>query len=168
MMTEQGGSVRQDPLQENLENDALLATDTGAAPQRACSLKRAGLVAVPLACALLAAGVWASSTPTLRAAKDLLEPEYNMPEEVDDLDAITVEASDPNDFLIGGRSYSALPVNDAKAKSGRCILCNPNECTLDYSGKGSWTSCPVHAPPDWTSVPNTQPLTLNSRQNIPK
>lgn len=146
MTTEQGGNARQDPLQENLENDALLATDTGAAPQRACSLKRVGLVAVPLACAVLAATVWASSTPALRAAKDLLEPEYNMPEEVDDLDAITVEASDPNDYLTGGHAYSALPVNDAKAKSGRCILCNPNECTLDYSGKGSWTSCPVHAP----------------------
>ena len=33
-------TVYQPELEENLENDALLATDTGAAPQRACSLKR--------------------------------------------------------------------------------------------------------------------------------
>ena len=33
-------TLYQPELEENLENDALLATDTGAAPQRACSLKR--------------------------------------------------------------------------------------------------------------------------------
>jgi len=38
---------------------------------------------------------------------------------------------------------SSVSSSSGTANSGRCILCNPNQCTLDYSGKGAWTSCPA-------------------------
>mmetsp|Transcript_26481 Transcript_26481/g.47810 ORF Transcript_26481/g.47810 Transcript_26481/m.47810 type:complete len:258 (+) Transcript_26481:77-850(+) len=30
--------------------------------------------------------------------------------------------------------------------SARCILCYPNQCTLDYTGNGAWTNCPATHP----------------------
>jgi len=32
------------------------------------------------------------------------------------------------------------------SSSARCILCYPNQCTLDYSGHGAWTNCPASHP----------------------
>ncbi|CAE7586335.1 unnamed protein product [Symbiodinium natans] len=133
------------------EQDALLSVEA-AEQKRARSWKRAGLVAVPCAGALIATMMWASSTPRLRPPKELMDPEYAVPLEVqaDDLEFITDEASEMY-FPTNGNTnpnvgYTQSTVNTVKAKSARCVLCNPNQCTLDYSGKGAWTSCPPSAP----------------------
>ncbi|CAE7549682.1 unnamed protein product, partial [Symbiodinium pilosum] len=110
-----------------------------------------GIVAVPLTFALVATAAWA-----WRPAKDLLVPEFSEPLDVGEADdsEFVAEFSDPTGsthYYSNSNSHTApvaydYGVNPAKAQSARCILCSPNQCTLDYSGRGAWTSCPVHAP----------------------
>lgn len=44
-------------------------------------------------------------------------------------------------------NYMGTPMQTSSS-SGRfvdCVLCSPNQCTIDYSGKGHWASCPSSA-----------------------
>eukprot|EP00930_Biecheleria_cincta_P086105 TRINITY_DN75470_c0_g1_i1.p1 TRINITY_DN75470_c0_g1~~TRINITY_DN75470_c0_g1_i1.p1 ORF type:complete len:429 (+),score=53.86 TRINITY_DN75470_c0_g1_i1:87-1373(+) len=44
-------------------------------------------------------------------------------------------------------NYYGKPVGTSSSSSSYadCILCSPNQCTVDYSGRGHWASCPATA-----------------------
>jgi len=43
-------------------------------------------------------------------------------------------------------NYFGKPMGSSSSSSyADCILCSPNQCTVDYSGKGHWSSCPSNA-----------------------
>mmetsp|Transcript_30748 Transcript_30748/g.57607 ORF Transcript_30748/g.57607 Transcript_30748/m.57607 type:complete len:373 (+) Transcript_30748:34-1152(+) len=120
----------------NPEQDVLLpnAPEQLTAESDPVNVKRIGVVmSMLVSVVLVAATVWMPSGSAVRGATNSEGDdgiEYGTPMEVGRVDD----------------AISELYTASARSLAKRCILCNPNQCTLDYSGKGAWTSCPVHAP----------------------
>eukprot|EP00913_Durusdinium_trenchii_P022748 g21360.t1 len=123
-------------LSEQQDSEALLA-------HRTWHFKRLSVLFATLAACALAALALATEQPFALRGKECDGIQYSDPIEVD-VDEATKEFSTP--LAIDGtkrvdfNNASFFPSWKADA---RCILCNPNQCTLDLTGKGAWTSCPA-------------------------
>lgn len=139
-------------LSEQQDSEALLA-------HRTWHFKRLSVLSATLAACALAALALATEQPFALRGKDGIQ--YSDPIEVD-VDEATKEFStysydaQPAGGLmysnhqtpVTAYGYNTAPVSpsytsSSTSKSARCILCNPNQCTLDLTGKGAWTSCPA-------------------------
>lgn len=147
------------------EQDALLPDDEEllqSKMERARRYQRAGLACAGILAVSLLLTFLTREEPSFRGKDDARGfIRYSDPVEVD-IDQATKEYStysydaQPSGNLfysphaatsnVAPATYgvpSAASVSSTAASSKRCILCNPNQCTLDYSGKGAWTSCPA-------------------------
>lgn len=145
------------------EQDALLPDDEEllqSKMERARRYQRAGLACAGIFAASLLLTFLTREEPSFRGKDDARGfIHYSDPVEVD-IDQATKEYStysydaQPSGNLfysphaatsnVAPATYGVpSAVSSGTASSKRCILCNPNQCTLDYSGKGAWTSCPA-------------------------